>query len=55
MFGLRVFQECSDIYQEADGQRRKIGGVFPQDTYASPDYPGLRRLRDGGGPAGEKS
>ena len=55
VFGLRVFQECSDIYQEADGQRRKIGGVFPQDTYASPDYPGLRRLRDGGGPAGEKS
>ena len=55
VFGLRVFQECSDIYQEADGQRRKIGGVFPQDTYASPDYPGLRRLRDGGGPDGEKS
>ena len=36
-------------------EQRKIGGVFPQDTYASPDYPGLRRLRDGGGPAGEKS
>lgn len=53
VFGLRVFQECSDIYQEAGGQRRKIGGVFPQDTYASPEYPGLRRLRDGAD--GEKS
>ena len=53
VFGLRVFQECSDIYQEAGGRRRKIGGVFPQDTYAPPDYPGLRRLRDGAD--GEKS
>jgi len=48
VFGLRVFQECSDIYQEAGDVQRKIGGVFPQDTYTSPEYPGLRRLRDRG-------
>ena len=45
VFGLRVFQECSDIYQEAGGERKIIGGVFPQDTYVSPEYPGQRRLR----------
>ena len=33
VFGLRVFQECSDIYQKAGGERRIVGGVFPQDTY----------------------
>ncbi len=49
VFGLRVFQECSDIYQEAGGIRRKIGGIFPQDTYVSPDYPGLRRLHSDAG------
>ena len=49
VFGLRVFQECSDIYQEAGDVQRKIGGIFPQDTYVSPEYPGLRRLRRGAG------
>jgi miniconductance mechanosensitive channel len=38
VFDLRVFQECSDIFQEAGGKRRIIGGVFPQDTYVPPDY-----------------
>ena len=48
VFGLRVFQECSDIYQEAGDMQTKIGGVFPQDTYVSPEYPGQRRrLRRG--------
>jgi len=36
VFGLRVFQECSDIFQEAGGARRLVGGVFPQDTYEAP-------------------
>ena len=49
VFGLRVFQRSSDILQEAGGEQRKIGGVFPQDTYVSPDYYGMRRPRRGGG------
>lgn len=52
-FGLRVFQRSSDIFQEAGGRQRMIGGVFPQDTYIPPVYPGQRRLRDGAD--GEKS
>ncbi len=58
VFGLRVFQECSDIYQMPGGGR-KIGGVFPQDTFVAPVYPGQRGLRagaprqNGQGPGGE--
>lgn len=52
VFGLRVFQECSDIYQVTSGGR-KIGGVLPQDTCNQPDYPASRRQRHGAG--GEKS
>ena len=52
-FGLRVFQRSSDIFQEAGGRQRMIGGVFPQDTYIPPVYPAQRRLRDGAD--GEKS
>jgi miniconductance mechanosensitive channel len=48
VFGLRVFQKCSDICQTAGGEQRKIGGIFPQDTYVSPDYPGIRQLRRDG-------
>ena len=47
VFGLRVFQRSSDILQEAGGMQRKIGGVFPQDTYVSPEHPGMRRLSQG--------
>ncbi len=49
VFGLRVFQECSDIYQ-LPGGGRKIGGVFPQDTFISPDPAGRS-----GGSDGEKN
>ena len=41
VFGLRVFQECSDIYQ-LTGDGRKAGGVFPQDACRDPGYPGGR-------------
>ena len=44
VFGLRVFQRSSDIYQEAGSKRRIIGGVFPQDTYAAPEI-GLPKER----------
>jgi miniconductance mechanosensitive channel len=49
VFGLRVFQKCSDIYQEPGGVQRKIGGIFPQDIYVAPDHPGTNRLRRGDG------
>ena len=39
VFGLRVFQECSDIYQ-LTGNGRKIGGVLPRDTSTALDDPG---------------
>ena len=39
VFGLRVFQECSDIYQTTGGRQKIIGGVFPQDTYVAPVFP----------------
>ena len=48
VFGLRVFQECSDIYQEAGGERKIIGGVFPQDTYVAPVFPVRNVPRSGG-------
>ena len=49
VFGLRVFQRSSDIFQETGGVQRKIGGVFPQDTYVSPEYLNPRVLRSGEG------
>ena len=39
VFDLRVFQECSDILQEA-GKPRIIGGVFPQSTCEAPEFGG---------------
>jgi miniconductance mechanosensitive channel len=38
LFGLRVFQECSDIYQEATKEINYID-CFPQQIYAAPIYP----------------
>ncbi len=52
VFGLRVFQECSDIYQ-LTGDGRKAGGVIPQETYTSPDDSATRKQRKGAD--GEKS
>ena len=48
VFGLRVFQECSDIYQVAGGRQKIIGGVFPQDTYVAPVFPVRNVPRSGG-------
>ena len=31
-FDLRVFQKCSDVYQEALREQRKIAGAFPKNT-----------------------
>ena len=42
VFDLRVFQECSDIFQAAAGTRRLVGGVFPQDTYRAPEIGGQK-------------
>jgi len=52
-FGLRVFQRSSDIFQKPGSEQKKIGGVFPQDTYVSPNYSGRRRPHNGAD--GEKS
>ncbi len=52
VFGLRVFQECSDIYQ-LTGDGRKAGGVIPQETYTSPDDSATHKRRKGAD--GEKS
>lgn len=38
LFGLRVFQECSDIYQEASNEPKFID-AFPQHNYTAPIYP----------------
>ena len=49
VFGLRVFQECSDIYQEVGDTQTSVGGVFPCDSYVPPHYPGRHGLRRGAG------
>jgi len=41
-FRLRVFQECSDIYQEAGAEADVVGGAFRVDRYDSPG----RQLRE---------
>ncbi len=38
-FRLRVFQECSDIYQEIGNQVDVVGGAFRFDHYKNPVYP----------------
>ena len=43
VFDLRVFQECSDIYQSVGDVRPKTGGVFPRETYRAPAFPALPR------------
>ncbi len=43
VFDLRVFQECSDIYQAVGDVRTKTGGVFPRETYRAPAFPPLPR------------
>ena len=38
-FRLRVFQECSDIYQEIADQVDVVGGAFRFDKLKNPVYP----------------
>ena len=38
-FRLRVFQECSDIYQEISNQVDVVGGAFRFDRLKNPVYP----------------
>ena len=42
VFDLRVFQDCSDIYQSVGDVRPKTGGVFPRETYRAPEFPPRR-------------
>jgi len=38
-FRLRVFQNCSDIYQEIGSQIDVVGGAFRFDKFTNPRYP----------------
>jgi len=49
-FRLRVFQQCSDIYQEVDNQVDMIGGAFEFERFKSPRH----RAAGGGGRHGFK-
>jgi len=40
-FRLRVFQECSDIYQEVGSQVDVVGGAFRFDQFRTPRRPGI--------------
>ena len=47
VFGLRVFQDCSDIYQEVSDVPTFTDGVFPENTLVSPLYPSdMKRIRE---------
>ena len=46
VFGLRVFQDCSDIYQEVSDVPTFVD-VFPETTLVSPLYPSdMKRIRE---------
>ena len=46
VFGLRVFQDCSDIYQEVSDVPTFIDDVFPETTLVSPLYPSdMKRIK----------
>ena len=46
VFGLRVFQDCSDIYQEVSDVPTFTDGVFPENTLVSPLYPSdMKRIK----------
>ncbi len=45
-FGLRVFQDCSDIYQEASDVPSFIDDTFPQHHFIPPTYPSdMKRIK----------
>ena len=46
-FRLRVFQECSDIYQEISNQVDIVGGAFRFDRLKNPVYPDNGNSSDG--------
>ena len=46
VFGLRVFQDCSDIYQEVSDVPTFVDGVFPESQLVSPLYPSdMKRIK----------
>ena len=46
VFGLRVFQDCSDIYQEISDVPTFVDGVFPEQNFVSPLYPSdMKRIK----------
>jgi miniconductance mechanosensitive channel len=46
VFGLRVFQDCSDIYQEISDVPTFTDGVFPENNLVAPLYPSdMKRLK----------
>ena len=46
VFGLRVFQDCSDIYQEVSDVPTFVDGVFPEHNLVSPLYPSdIKRIK----------
>ena len=46
VFGLRVFQDCSDIYQEVSDIPTFTDGVFPEHNLVSPLYPSdMQRIK----------
>ena len=46
-FRLRVFQNCSDIYQSVGDQVDVVGGAFRFDRMENPVYPTSRQSADG--------
>ena len=47
VFGLRVFQDCSDIYQEVSDVPTFTDGVFPEAKLVSPLYPSdMKRIKE---------
>ena len=47
VFGLRVFQDCSDIYQEIGDMPTFTDGVFPENSLVSPLYPSdMKRIKE---------
>ena len=47
VFGLRVFQDCSDIYQEVSDIPTFTDGVFPENNLVPPLYPSdMKRIRE---------
>ena len=47
VFGLRVFQDCSDIYQEVSDVPTFTDGIFPEHNLVSPLYPSdMKRIKE---------